>query len=251
MSPAPAMVRTAVLLAAGRGTRLKGMTRTLPKCMIPVHGRTILERAVEALHRRAVERLIVVTGHEHESLQAYLKGLNSPLAIEFLHSVDYASTNNIVSLYQVGDTVQEDFLLLESDLIFTDELLWALGGRTAAAVSPLSDWMDGTVLTITDDNRIDRMYLKNDSRPNRPLFKTINIYSISLDDWRATIYPELHDAVKDNQVNLYYEQVFANAIADGRLEMSAAVLDEGNWREVDTPEDLQQAEAWLTRLSHT
>ncbi len=242
--------RTAVLLAAGRGTRLKGMTTRLPKCMVPVRNRTILDRALESLTVAGIERLVVVTGHEHRILQNYLKELTSSVRLEFVHSHNYATTNNIVSLLCARDCIDGDFLLFESDLLFKPHVLTELRNGSVALLSPLADWMDGTVTTLDDDGNIDRMYLKTDHRPDRPLYKTVNIYAIAADDWRNTLLPDLEMAVNSGDTNSYYERVIAHAIADGRLTMRGSVVDDQSWREVDTPEDLQFAEAWL-EANHT
>ncbi len=66
------MIRTAVLLAAGRGSRLGGLTADLPKAMLPIGPTTVIDRAVISLQDAGIQRLVVVTGHLAERLETHL-----------------------------------------------------------------------------------------------------------------------------------------------------------------------------------
>ncbi len=229
------------MLAAGLGSRLGTLTRELPKCMVEVGGRSILSRMIASLEAVGVRRLVIVTGYLHEVLEEYALGLQSNLAIEFVHNVDYASTNNIYSLWLANEAIRSDFYLLESDLLFDERLLTDLRWPSSAAVSPLSDVMDGTVLTANGEGVVQEFYLKQDPRPPEPLLKTINIYRFSLEVWSSILAPLFKDMVSRGETNVYYELVFAEAVRSGRLKLFADVFSDKLWCEVDTPEDYERA----------
>lgn len=65
-------VTTAVLLAAGTGSRLQPLTNDAPKCLSDVNGITILERLVRCLRGHGVERLIVVVGYLDQRVREFL-----------------------------------------------------------------------------------------------------------------------------------------------------------------------------------
>ena len=67
-----AQVRTALLLAAGLGSRLGPLTDALPKCLVSVSGVPILERLVRSLDSHGIERLVIVTGYRAEMIRDYL-----------------------------------------------------------------------------------------------------------------------------------------------------------------------------------
>src|SRR5713226_3053766 len=67
----PDRVRDAVILAAGRGTRMKGLTEELPKPMLPVAGRPLLEHIVETLRTAGIERLVLITGYRSERIEEH------------------------------------------------------------------------------------------------------------------------------------------------------------------------------------
>lgn len=238
----------AVLLAAGMGSRLGDLTKEQPKCMTRIKGMTILERAMQTLLTVGVRQFVIVTGHKNEVLGNYLRGLHPDLDITFVHNPDYATTNNIYSLWLAANAIRSNFLLIESDIIFTPKMLADLLPPCAASVSPLRDWMNGTVVTIDERRDVDAMYLKNDSRPDREAFKTVNMYSFDLKSWQNVVWPELDRAVRAGDRSSYYEKIFANAVRVGRLSLRAALCSEAEWFEVDTPEDILQAESGLAKF---
>lgn len=242
-------VTQAVMLAAGLGSRLGGLTAARPKCLITVAGQSIMERAVRRLEQAGVEELIIVTGHEEQMIKDYLQGLDSSVTFTFVYNPVYATTNNIYSLWLAKEKIRSDFLILESDVVFSREMIEALQQPCAASLSPMQEWMNGTVVTIDDQSAANGMYLKNDKCPDQPLFKTVNMYSFDMDTWTNVLWPRLDAAVQDGKVNDYYEMIFAEALRDGSLKMRGAVCPVDQWYEIDTPEDLEQAEQAFAKSS--
>lgn len=235
-------VTDAVILAAGLGSRLGDMTQALPKCMVEVGGHSMLSRALETLEKIGVRRVVIVTGYLHETLETHARSVGRSLELEFVHSKDYATTNNIYSLWLANESIKNDFFLVESDLLFDSSLLTDLRGPSSAAVSPLNEFMDGTVLTSDADGVVEDFYLKNDSRPDKPLLKTINLYRFSFTDWRNILAPRFKKKIDAGELNVYYELVFAEAVRSGDFDLNADVFSPELWREVDTPEDYLRAQ---------
>ncbi len=139
----------ALMLAAGMGRRLGKYTEECTKCMIRVGERTLLERAVEALQLAGIQKLVMAVGWEHEKLIEYIHKNISGMEFEFVYNYDYATTNNIYSLYLAREQLmREDTLLLESDLVFDKQLLRKMAQSpedNLVAVAKYEHWMDGTV----------------------------------------------------------------------------------------------------------
>ncbi len=72
------MIQQAVILAAGRGTRLGHLTADRPKSMLPVLGRPILMRVMDRLYEAGVRRFVVVIGDRDDAVAAYLKSAQPP-----------------------------------------------------------------------------------------------------------------------------------------------------------------------------
>ena len=133
---------------------------------------------------------------------------------------------------------------MEGDLFFADGVLDSLLGHNQMAVDNFRDGMDGTVVTTASDNLVEKFYLK--TTPNRPediskLYKTVNAYSFSFDSFLDKVLPRLNRLLQKGERNVYYEQAIADAVDGGSLTLKCVKFDEGEWCEIDTAEDLQQA----------
>jgi choline kinase len=238
-------VPMAVLLAAGRGSRLGAHTDERPKCLVEVNGRSMLERLLEEVVAVGVRHLVVVVGYRDDMLRARIGTTWGPMTVEYVHNAAWASTNNIVSLALAADRLTQDFLLLESDVLLEPGLLATLLPPNAAAVGQWRDGMDGTVLDVDAEGQARTMYLK--TTPGRPadlraLFKTVNVYSVRAHDFARAVRPRLDARVRAGDVHAYYEAALADAVADGALRLRAVSFDGGRWTEVDDPTDLALAE---------
>lgn len=148
----------AVILAAGMGKRLKGLTMDHTKCMIKVNGVTLIERMMSQLDVLDLNRIVIVIGYEGKKLMDYIASLNVKTPVEYIDNPVYYKTNNIYSLALAKECLKEDdTLLLESDLIFEDAVLNCLledQRETLALVDKYENWMDGTVVKLDAEDNI-------------------------------------------------------------------------------------------------
>ena len=114
----------AIILAAGMGRRLGDLTKENTKCMVEVNGIRLIDRLLGQLSRLSLRRVIIVVGYQGQKLIDYIgHRYDEHLTIEYAENPIYDKTNNIYSLSMVKDQLQEDdTLLIESDLIFSDHL---------------------------------------------------------------------------------------------------------------------------------
>ena len=237
---APKRITTALLLAAGTGSRLLPLTQDSPKCMTLVSEISILGRLVENLRLQGFKKLVVVTGYLSASIQDFLGTIYHDMLIEYVHSPFYKTTNNIYSLWKAKDAISEPFVLIESDLVFDHSLLEEMIYPDRLAVAGISDWMNGTTVTINSDQKV--VAFKKDTSPllNDTKYKTVNIYSFSLDSWEI-ISKRLDEHINEEKVNGYYETVFSELVNEGSLYLQAVSFDKKPWYEIDTVNDLSEA----------
>jgi choline kinase len=233
-------ITTALLLAAGTGSRLLPLTQESPKCLTLVSEISILERLVENLTIQGFKKLVVVTGHLSSSIENFLGTKYNDMIIEYVHSPFYKTTNNIYSLWMVRKIMTEPFVLLESDLVFDPSLLNDMMYPDRLAVAGIEDWMNGTTVTIDSDLKV--MGFKNNTTPiqNDIKYKTVNIYSFSTESW-GKISQRLDEHIKEGKVKGYYETVFAELVDEGFLSLQAVSFDREAWYEIDTIGDLAEA----------
>ncbi len=234
-------IRAALLLAAGTGSRLRPLTEDSPKCLTEVNGTPVLERLIRGLRAWDIERLVVVVGHLDGCVRDFLDRSGSGLDIQYVHSTKYRTTNNIYSLWAARHAIQEPLLLLECDLVFDDILLGEMLEPDRIAVSGILPWMNGTTVSLDQSNRVTRFHMGRSQPLGEFTHKTVNMYSFSRPSWQR-VTRRLEDYISSGRVNVYYEAVFAEMVADGDLSFEAVFFDNQRWYEIDTPEDLLEAE---------
>jgi len=148
------MVNTAVILAAGRGTRLKELGKEIPKGFLQLGEKPIIVESLEKLSAVGIEQVVIVTGHCAEKYEELARSWNSeaevrgqiemrnpsetmPLCsarpsltrVVTVHNDRYADSGSLYSLYLAGRVLEENsdgFLLLESDLVYESRALRVL-----------------------------------------------------------------------------------------------------------------------------
>ena len=237
----------AVILAAGQGTRLRPMTETCPKCLIKVQGKAMLEYQLDALSAANVRECVIVVGYLSAQVRHYIGDRYRDIAISYVENEVYDQTNNIYSLWLARRKVFDDVLLLESDLVFDEELLTDLlraPGENVAVVDYFQPSMNGTVI-LADDDSARAMVLKRDQAEGFDLsnaLKTVNIYKFSLRAFEDVLIPAIEDNVLRGLTDDYYEMVIANAVADGSMGLDVLRTGIRAWAEIDTMEELADAE---------
>ena len=234
-------ISTALLLAAGTGSRLLPLTKTSPKCLTLVNEKSILERLVNNLKKQGFKRLVIVTGYKNECIMNELGSQSEDLSIEYIHCPLYRTTNNIYSLWMARDIINEPFVLLESDLVFNTSLLDKMVFPDKMAVAKMQPWLDGTTVSINNQDMVTRFQKGTADTYTDIRYKTVNIYSFSLASWRA-IVRKLNQYIAMGSVNCYYETVFAEMVADECLMLESVSFDHKPWYEIDTINDLAEAE---------
>ncbi len=246
----------AIILAAGMGKRLKELTQDNTKCMVKVNGVTLIDRMLHQLEQQHLSRIVIVVGYKGQKLIEYISTLGIQTPIVYVNNHVYDKTNNIYSLFLAKEYLcAEDTLLLESDLIFEDSVLEELVNdprETLALVDKYENWMDGTCIKVTSDDRIEKFISgKNfNFKDTADLYKTVNIYKFSKHFSENLYVPFLDAYSKALGNNEYYEQVLRVIMILDDPEIRAKRLNSlrGDnkslrWYEIDDIQDLDIAES--------
>ncbi len=236
-----------MILSAGMGTRLDPLTRTCPKCMVHVAGKPIMEHQLDALDRAGIDRCTVVVGHMAESVSGYFGAKYRGISLDYVENTVYAETNNLYSFWLAKSHLDDDLLLLEGDLVFDDNLVKQLahtGQENVAIVDRFQPYMDGTVI-LANDGLAESMVLKVDQGAGfdyGQALKTVNMYRLSRETLAEAIFPEMEEFLENGRTNQYYEAAFGKLIESGRMSMAVINTGRHKWAEIDTLEDLREAE---------
>ena len=239
----------AIILAAGMGKRLKDLTKDNTKCMVKVNGITLIERMLKQIDSHNLNQIVMVVGYEGQKLKDYIASLGVRTPIVFIDNPVYDKTNNIYSLFLAKEWLcKDDTLLLESDLVFEDSVLDIIlddDRKTLALVDHYESWMDGTCVTINEDDGIESFVPNNVFKYNEvsSYYKTVNIYKFGREFSEKVYVPFLEAYQSALGRNEYYEQVLRVIAMLDSSDIKVKRLDGEKWYEIDDMQDLDIAES--------
>ena len=229
------------------GKRLGAYTNNQTKCMVKVGGKTLLEHAADALRQAGIKKFVLVVGYAGDKLIEFAKETLSDFELEFVVNSDYDTTNNIYSLYMAREQLmQDDTIMLESDLIYEPRLIKAMVDHEAqnlVAVAKYEHWMDGTVTLVGEDGTIQEFIEKKNFRYDsvEQYYKTVNVYKFSKDFAANQYVPFLTAYIQAYGKNQYYEMVLKALAHLHFAGLRAFEMGDIKWYEIDDVQDLDIA----------
>ena len=232
-----AVPKTAMVLAAGLGTRLRPISDTVPKPLVEIGGRALLDHAIDRLALAGVERVVVNIHFKAEVMAAHLAGRHQP-AIEMSREPELLETGGGVAraLPRLG----EWFFVVNSDVFWLDGKDPALR-RLAAAFDP--DRLDAVLLlqrtvTAVGYEGSGDYFLDPLGTPRRRREREIAPYLFS---GVQLLHRRLFDGIVEPRFSL--NRVYDRAERAGRLR---ALVHDGEWYHIGTPEGLAATRARLS-----
>lgn len=232
----------AIILAAGIASRLRPLTNDTPKCLLKVGSKNLLGRTIDALLFNGFKELIIVTGYLKEMIEEYISANYPELKVEYIFNPDYASTNNIHSLWLTKESVKnQSIFLLDSDILFDPVIITKLLESSHENCLALNshELGDEEIKVIVDDT--DRI---------KEISKICSIKdavgeSIGIEKFSAGLVRQLFEELDDmilnkNQSGIFYEAAFENIILKGTDIYIVNTTDFFSM-ELDTVEDFEHA----------
>lgn len=246
----------AIILAAGMGNRLGDYTKNNTKAMVEVNGIKLIERTLNSLHKFGVNEVVIVVGYKKDNLVKFVLDNYQDMNIKFIENNDYSTTNNIYSLYLAKEELNDDIILLESDIIFEENVIRNLlcdPEKNIVLVDKYERWMDGTVTLIDENNNITKFLNKSefDWKQIKYYYKTVNIYKLSKEFIQSKYIPFLEAHIKSEGMNSYYEQVLKVITQLDSVKLKAKIIKGYKWYEIDDVQDLDIASVIFNENSIT
>lgn len=231
------MPESAMVLAAGLGTRMRPISETIPKPLVEIGGRTLLDHAIDRLALVGVERVVVNLHYKAEMVAAHLAARERP-RIELSREQELLETGGGVAraLPRLGDS----FFVVNGDVLWLDSKDYALA-RLAAAFDP--DRMDAvlllqrTVTAVGYDGSGD-YFLDPLGTPRRRGEREVAPFLFT---GVQLLHRRVFDGIAEPRFSL--NLVYDRAERTGRLH---AIVHDGEWFHIGTPEGLAMTRARLS-----
>lgn len=237
---------TAVILAAGIASRLRPLTDALPKSLLPVGGKPLLQRSLEALSHAGIDRCVIVTGYLREMIEDFVTTLHPPMDVEFIHNPAFAETNNNYSLWLTRPVVRgEDIVLLDADIVFHRNILTRLlsSAHTDALIIRTTGSLGHEEIKCDLDNDGAVLRIGKHLDPRKAAGESVGIEKFS-----APVTARLFDVLARRHVyDEFYEASFQEMI-DGGVRIYAVESGGLPCAEIDTADDLAAAEHLAQQL---
>lgn len=231
-----------VILAAGVGSRLRPITDQKPKTMVEVNGRPMIRYLVDALVKGGVEEIVICTGYRAEAIERYCVLEFPETRFRFIRNEEYQVTNNMYSLYLAREYLDDDFILMNADLVFLPAVIRKVlaSPSSCVAVDRGTYNEESMKIVVGDSGRIESIS-KKISRESA-YGSSIDVYKILRKDSR-TLLDEMDRIIRQGgDRNSWTEVMLDNLFRSGRLPAVPLDINPEPWFEIDNFEDLAKAE---------
>ena len=230
-------VKRAIILAAGKGTRLQPLTIDTPKSLIEVNGKKILDTIIDGLHQNNIHEIYLVVGYLKEKFYEWLENKHDNNII-IIENPNYDNSNNISSLYAVKDYI-DDCFIMDSDLIINNpDVLSTKFNKSGYNCTWTDDFTNEWVLS-TDENEI----INSCSRVGgRKGWKLYSISRWSKQDGNKLKQYLIEEFDRKKNINIYWDDI-ALFCYPKDFELSVYKMKQDDVVEVDSLEELIQIDS--------
>ena len=238
-------VKRAILLLAGRGRRMGGLTEEQPKCLLKVARQSILERALLALSQVGIAEAVLVVGYRAEQIRDSIGDHYGGLDLAYVLNEQYAETNTAYSLWLARQFLDRECLLLEGDILFEIQVLRRIldnhaGGSAWAAVPVNPSNAEGVLLSQDARGCVSRAELVRNPTDRSPDL-THKCGGIQLLDQRLAqlLAARLQEVIHAGQRGIFADLVLGAVLEEAVIPMALCSLAGLRWSEVDDVQDLE------------
>ena len=229
-------MKKAVILAAGRGTRMGELTRELPKPLIPLNGRPMLLHILDRIAAAGVEEVLLVTGYLADQMEAVALGHGLPVSFRRQSTVNGTAKAALLAREWVGESA---FLLTYGDILAEPEHYAGMrdcfaGTAGVLAARYVEDPYQGAAIYVDESRRVQKIIEKPERGTSSTHWNSAGIYVFS-----PVVFAEL-ERVPLSERGEYEATSAISQMLDAGQTLRMFAL-EGTWMDVGRPEDLAAA----------
>lgn len=242
----------ALVLAAGRATRLRPFTEEIPKCLLEVGGKPILAHLLDVLAGQGITDAVIVTGYLGAQIRAFIRELSGQgvLPVTVVENPRYAETNNVTSVWVTRQVLLGSaFVVLYADILFDPDILkGCLDGPGEICLAASREIYAESKKVQAHGTRVRAV-----SKAVSPAEATGTFLGIARFSGQGgqLLFAEIDDLVREQATDEYYTAGVERLIAKG-VPVHCSMTTGLPWIDIDGPADLKRAhEEILPRIAAT
>jgi len=188
-----------VIIAGGKGTRLGSLTLDVPKPMVLIEGKPVLEHQIELAKRYNLKKIIILSGHMSDKIEEYFSD-GKWLGVSIKHIKEQFPLGTAGCLKQIEDFVSDDFIIFNADIIMDFDILKMIDfhyKKNSAAtlfLHPNDHPYDSDLIEIDDNGNVLSIYPKPHS--NDRWYKNLTIAGVYI--FKKSVLQHLKKGEKAN-----------------------------------------------------
>ncbi len=230
-----------IILSAGNGSRLLPLTRDMPKCLVEVDGRAILDWQLRALAEAGVEGAVVVVGYRARRVEAHLAAARPPLPVDLVYNPFWRVASSIGSVWEARAHLDVPFVLMNGDTVFEPQVIAGAiddaGDGLGLLVEPLRAHEQDDMLVETSDGRV-RAVGKNLST-GHATHRSLGVVMAPRREDAGSYVRALDEVIAAPDGTQSYHHDIVDWLA-GTAGVGAVPRREGVWQEIDRPADIER-----------
>ncbi len=237
----------ALILAAGRGTRIRSVHGERPKCLIQFGpgAPTILEHQIDGLLSSGIGKIGIVVGYERDQIiQHVLASYRGDTArFRFIDNSAFAETNNIYSLWLAREWLRGDsFVCLNADVAFDHRIL-SRAVSSPATINMIVDpqWRDETMKVVIAGSRVTRMSKQISRSEFSGTYIGITTFAATIQE---RLFDRIAELIRTGRKNEFFN-VAVQQLADEGVQVGFTSTLDLPWAEIDDPGDLAFARRYI------
>lgn len=230
----------AIILSAGRGSRLLPLTTDLPKCLLPVGLTSVLNLQLDTLFRHGIETVTVVTGFNSHMVNEEISSRQTGPKVNTLYNPFFKVADNLASCWMARNSMKQDFLLINGDTLFSPSLLEKVLNAPAKDITVTIDQkghydgddmkvsLEGTRLTAIGKTLL----------PRQTQGESIGMLRF-MNDGPQIFRNELERLMKLEDGTKSWFLSAIHGLAQNGQPIDTTNIKGSTWAELDTPEDYE------------
>ena len=230
----------AIILSAGRGSRLLPLTTDLPKCLLPIGMTTVLGMQLDTLSNAGIDKVTVVTGFNADMVKQEIESRKTGPKVKTLYNPFFQVADNLASCWMARKSMKSDFLLINGDTLFSPALLEKVLNapeRNICVTIDQKDQYDGDDMKVTLDGT-QLMAIGKTLAPQETQGESIGMLRFMADG--PTIFrDQLKNLMKHEDGTKSWFLSAIDGLAKSGTTIDTINIKGSTWSELDTPEDYE------------